>query len=202
MQKDNTLRRLNRAQLLDMLYDVVKEKEELEQKLEETRQQLADKNIKIAESGSIAEAALKLNKVFEQAQAAADQYLYNMKELEQKRTNHGKETQEADSIHRQSGRGEQEEAAEEKRKDAGWKEIGLSVDEDGKTDRKKLVKKLMQGAKVTQSPAYKNIFWTDTGNAVFLKENGDEKPSAYQTIPLEEILYDYYRRYFCAEKTI
>ena len=98
MQKDNTLRRLNRAQLLDMLYDVVKEKEELEQKLEETRQQLADKNIKIAESGSIAEAALKLNKVFEQAQAAADQYLYNMKELEQKRTDHGKEAQETDSI--------------------------------------------------------------------------------------------------------
>ena len=38
----------NVQKLLDMLYDVVIVKEELEQKLEETRQQLADKNIKIA----------------------------------------------------------------------------------------------------------------------------------------------------------
>lgn len=195
MQKDNTLRRLNRAQLLDMLYDVVKEKEDLEQKLEETRQQLADKNIKIAESGSIAEAALKLNKVFEQAQAAADQYLYNMKEREQNRVDYGTEVPEADSSYGQSGSGAQEETAEGKRKDSVWKEIGFSVDEDGKADRKKLVKKLMQGAKVTQSTAHKNIFWTDTGASVFLKETEDGKRDAYQTIPLEEILYDYYRRY-------
>ncbi len=195
MQKDNSLRRLNRAQLLDMLYDVVKEKEELEQKLEETRQQLEDKQIKIAESGSLAEAALKLNNVFEQAQAAADQYLYNMKEREQSCAENGKKAPGADCGHGQSGCGVQEEAAEEKRRDSVWKEIGLSVDEDGKADRKKLVKKLMQGVKVTQSTAHKNIFWTDTGVAVFLKETEDGKPDAYQTIPLEEILYDYYRRY-------
>ncbi len=80
MQKDNPLKRLNRAQLLDMLYDEVKEKEDLEQKLQETRQQLEDRKILIAKSGSIAEAALKLNKVFEQAQEAADQYLFNIRQ--------------------------------------------------------------------------------------------------------------------------
>lgn len=63
----------------------------------------------------------------------------------------------------------------------------------------KLVKKLMQGAKVTQSATHKNIFWTDTGDAVFLKETGDGKPDAYQTIPLEEILHDYYRRYLSSD---
>ena len=57
----------------------------------------------------------------------------------------------------------------------------------------------MQGAKVTQSATHKNIFWTDTGDAVFLKETGDGKPDAYQTIPLEEILHDYYRRYLSSD---
>lgn len=37
------------------------------------------RSIELEEAGSIAEAALKLNKVFEAAQDAADQYIYNIK---------------------------------------------------------------------------------------------------------------------------
>ena len=37
-------------------------------------------NRQIEEAGSIAEAALKLNKVFEAAQKAADQYIYNLRQ--------------------------------------------------------------------------------------------------------------------------
>ena len=84
MEKDNSLRHLSRAQLLDMLYEAVKEKEELEKELDETRRKLEEKEIKISEAGSIAEAALKLNGVFEQAQAAADQYLYNLRKQQEK----------------------------------------------------------------------------------------------------------------------
>lgn len=41
----------------------------------------ANRRIELDEAGSIAAAALKLNGVFEAAQKAADQYLYNLKEL-------------------------------------------------------------------------------------------------------------------------
>ena len=43
--------------------------------------ELESKRIIIKESGSIAEASLKINKVFETAQLAADQYLENIKRL-------------------------------------------------------------------------------------------------------------------------
>ncbi len=39
------------------------------------------REIELSESGSIAEAALRLNMIFEVAQKAADQYLYNIKQL-------------------------------------------------------------------------------------------------------------------------
>ena len=40
----------------------------------------ANRNIELEQAGSIAEAALRLNRVFETAQKAADQYLYNLKQ--------------------------------------------------------------------------------------------------------------------------
>lgn len=48
------------------------------------------RKIELSEAGSIAEAALRLNVIFEAAQKAADQYLYNIKML------HGGEQQEQD----------------------------------------------------------------------------------------------------------
>lgn len=39
-----------------------------------------NREIELLEAGSIAEASLKLNKVFEAAQKAADQYLYNLRQ--------------------------------------------------------------------------------------------------------------------------
>ena len=41
--------------------------------------QLADRTLRLEQVGSIAEAALSLNRVFEAAQAAADQYLESVK---------------------------------------------------------------------------------------------------------------------------
>jgi predicted RNase H-like nuclease (RuvC/YqgF family) len=40
----------------------------------------ANRQIELEEAGSIAEAALRLNKVFEAAQKAADQYIYNLRQ--------------------------------------------------------------------------------------------------------------------------
>ena len=81
------LRRLRCSDLMEMLLQLSKENLQLRQDLEDARQQLQEKQIKIEESGSLAEAALRLNGIFEAAQAACDQYTENVRiryrELEQ-----------------------------------------------------------------------------------------------------------------------
>lgn len=81
--KDRELKKLSRMDLLEILIEKSKENEKLKEELEELKNQLADRSINIKESGSIAEAALKLNGVFEAAQAAADQYLENLHRISQ-----------------------------------------------------------------------------------------------------------------------
>lgn len=77
---DKELRRLSRTDLLEMLLEQSKEVERLQQELAEARQQLEERRIMTEEAGSIAEAALRINRVFEAAQAAADQYLENIRQ--------------------------------------------------------------------------------------------------------------------------
>lgn len=76
---EKELKKLNRQELLEMLIYQIKKNERLQKRLDNAEQQLRDRNIAIEESGSLAEAALKLNNVFEAAQSAADQYLENIK---------------------------------------------------------------------------------------------------------------------------
>ena len=73
------LRRLRRSDLMEMLLQLSKENLQLRQELEDANRQLAEKHIKIEEAGSLAEAALKLNGIFEAAQAACDQYTENIR---------------------------------------------------------------------------------------------------------------------------
>ncbi|MGN0115064.1 MAG: DNA repair protein [Acutalibacteraceae bacterium] len=74
----NELKKLSRSDLLQMLIEQVKENDRLKAELEEKDKLLKDRTIKIQECGSIAEAALRLNGVFEAAQAAAQQYIDNV----------------------------------------------------------------------------------------------------------------------------
>lgn len=76
---DKELRHLSRAELLEMLLAQAEENERLRQKLKEAQNALADRRINIDESGTMAEAALKLNRVFEAADQAARQYLENIR---------------------------------------------------------------------------------------------------------------------------
>lgn len=76
---DKELRKLNRAQLLEMLIEQSKEVASLKEQLKEANKKLENRQIMIENSGSIAEAALRLNGVFEAAQNAAEQYLENIK---------------------------------------------------------------------------------------------------------------------------
>lgn len=72
---EKQLRNLKRADLLEMLLEQCKENEKLLAENEALKKQLEDRKIKIEEAGNIAEAALKLNDIFEAAQKAANQYL-------------------------------------------------------------------------------------------------------------------------------
>ena len=77
--EDKTLRQLNRQELIELLLEQKKRNDALEAELEEVKKQLEDRDILISESGSIAEAALKLSGIFEDAQKAADMYLSNIR---------------------------------------------------------------------------------------------------------------------------
>lgn len=77
-EEKDLLKKLSRQDLLEMLIESEKHVEQLEKELEEAKDQLSDRRIMIENSGSIAEAALKLSGIFEAAQAAADQYLENI----------------------------------------------------------------------------------------------------------------------------
>lgn len=76
---DRELRRLSRAELLEMLLAQAEENEKLRKKLKEAQDALADRRIAIGEAGTMAEAALKLNGMFEAADRAARQYLENIR---------------------------------------------------------------------------------------------------------------------------
>ena len=69
------LRKLSRAELIDILFELQTQNENLTAENRELAAQLESRQFQITEAGSIAEAALRLNGVFEAAQAAADQYV-------------------------------------------------------------------------------------------------------------------------------
>ena len=73
------LRRLRRSDLMEMLLELSKENLQLRQELDAANRQLRDRTIRIEEAGSLAEAALRLNGVFEAAQAACLQYEENLR---------------------------------------------------------------------------------------------------------------------------
>lgn len=75
------MKKLKRIDLLDMLIEQGKENERLQLELEEALDKLEQREIKINEAGSIAEASLSLSGVFEAAQEAAKKYLENIERL-------------------------------------------------------------------------------------------------------------------------
>lgn len=70
---------MSRMELIDIIFQLCQEKDELEHKLSESSKRLEEKRIVLKNSGSIADAALTLNGVFDAAQKAADQYLLSVK---------------------------------------------------------------------------------------------------------------------------
>ena len=81
--KDKDLKKLSRAELLELLLNQTREVERLQMELEDARQALDQRKLHMEKAGSIAEAALALSGIFDAAQVAASQYLDNMESMEQ-----------------------------------------------------------------------------------------------------------------------
>ena len=75
---------LKKSELLEIMRAQSREIDYLRAQLEEAKAELADKRINIEEAGSIAEASLKLTRIFEEAQKAADLYLDNVRRVQAK----------------------------------------------------------------------------------------------------------------------
>ena len=73
-------KRLSRIDLLDLLVEESRKNQALEEEVQTLKKQLEDRRIILEESGSIVEAALRINEVFAAADAAAKEYLENVKQ--------------------------------------------------------------------------------------------------------------------------
>ena len=78
---DRELRKLSRSDLLEMLVDLSEELHLVKQQLRSAEEKLNNRQILIEKAGSIAEASLQLNGVFEAAEAASEQYVENLRNL-------------------------------------------------------------------------------------------------------------------------
>lgn len=86
---DKQLKKLSRRELLEMLILQTRKVENLEKQLEEANRKLADKRLLVENAGSLAEAVMKLNGVFEAAEKAAQQYVENIRLKAEEEAGHG-----------------------------------------------------------------------------------------------------------------
>ena len=72
---DKEFKRLSRAQLIEIIYQLQLKQEELNAENEKLSNALKDKRILVSDAGNIAEAALGIHNVMQAAQNAAEHYL-------------------------------------------------------------------------------------------------------------------------------
>ena len=78
---DKEFKRLSRAQLIEIIYQLQLQVDELDERNKALEKALADKRLRMENAGNIAEAALVVNECFRSAQNAADQYLAEIKAI-------------------------------------------------------------------------------------------------------------------------
>lgn len=79
---DKELKRLRRDELLELLIAQAEENEKLYAKLEEAQSALESKKLALDNAGTLADAAISVNGIFNQADAAATQYLENIQAMQ------------------------------------------------------------------------------------------------------------------------
>ena len=93
---EKELLKLKKSELLEIMLAQSKEIDSLREQLADSKKKLKNRRIKIKESGSIAEASLKLTQIFEEAQKAADLYVENVKRMAEQEVGEGGEKSESD----------------------------------------------------------------------------------------------------------
>ena len=83
---ERELRRLSRADLLELLLAQRRENEQLRCMLDQTQSQLADRTIKIDNAETLAEASLQLSGIFTAAQDACQYYVDNIQQLSERQS--------------------------------------------------------------------------------------------------------------------
>lgn len=78
---DKEFKRLRRGDLIEIIYQMQEDADALRQENDRLNRELADRRTKIEEAGSIAEATVALNRLFQTAQATADDYLAEINQL-------------------------------------------------------------------------------------------------------------------------
>jgi hypothetical protein len=107
---DKKLKKLSRKELLDVMLAQGEEIDRLKAQLEEANRKLSEREIIMKESGTLAEAALKLNNIFKDADEACRQYIDSIKKMsethEEKKaeTSTNKETHKLRKHHVSAGR--------------------------------------------------------------------------------------------------
>lgn len=82
------LKRMSRTRLLETTMAAFRRCEELEKQLAEARQDAAARQIQIEEAGSLADASVRINGVLEAADAAAEEYLENIRRRQEETEAH------------------------------------------------------------------------------------------------------------------
>ncbi len=75
------LKKLKRSELLEIMIAQSKEIDTLRSQLAAAQKKLRDREIKVAQAGSLADASFSIFKVLERTQMAADLYLENVKRM-------------------------------------------------------------------------------------------------------------------------
>ena len=77
------LKKLGRSELVDIIYQLKKNEEELQEEITQLKNELKEQRISISKAGSIADAAVSVTNVFSSAQSTADIYLREIEHLKE-----------------------------------------------------------------------------------------------------------------------
>lgn len=123
---EKELRKMRRNELIDIIYALQEQMEQIETERDSYKKQLEDRQIRLEKAGSIADAAVALNHLFEVAQSTADQYLESVyaanADVEAQRQ------QILDEAHRQAGEILEAAASEARQIEADRKDADLEDD--------------------------------------------------------------------------
>ena len=72
------LKKLSRRELVDIIYQMKKNEQQMQEEIAALQQAIEDKRIRLSVAGSIADAAADITQIFSAAQTTADLYLHEI----------------------------------------------------------------------------------------------------------------------------